>query len=561
MKILYLASKYKPEYYNGTIKFIENITQYFSKDNEVKLITYSDSIPEVYDTWNKVKYWTTTIDSINCLKFNIDDKNKSNYELYNDEIYKFALKIIKEYNPDIIHITHTRRVSSFIEAAINLKKKYIITLTDSFMVCPKTFLVTESCQICNKRHQTGICKQECGFDEILIKQNFIYAQKYFNNAYALITPSHFQSQIYEEYFRGNLLTINHGNNFTKVKIANQKYPKNKLIFGFNGSSIALKGLNVVIAAFNELEKDNECNVELHVHGFCDDTIRLIAGENIKFCGEYDNKEIHNILKNIDVLICPSVWYENYPFVITESFANGVPVIATNEGGMKELVKNFVNGFTFELGNVSHLVQIIKFLFYNQNIICKLRENLKEYKSKTVAEEMQEYLEIYYNAINDIVYTEKKYTTIDYIWRELIKNKYGDFNIEEYIKCIDKILEKHNYIANIDMKYRFIVRLKNMENILKQENKKDICIWGAGTSGKLTIDIIKTMYKWIHIKNIVDKHKYGQFIGDILIKDISSLEKNDYIFICTYPGKKEAENKMREMKKIINIDYNYGICVE
>jgi glycosyltransferase involved in cell wall biosynthesis len=43
------------------------------------------------------------------------------------------------------------------------------------------------------------------------------------------------------------------------------------------------------------------------------------------------------------LVVPSRWYEGQPRAIVEAFAAGVPVIASNIGGLPELVENDVNG--------------------------------------------------------------------------------------------------------------------------------------------------------------------------------------------------------------------------
>jgi glycosyltransferase involved in cell wall biosynthesis len=45
-----------------------------------------------------------------------------------------------------------------------------------------------------------------------------------------------------------------------------------------------------------------------------------------------------------VLIVPSVWPENSPVTITEAMASGIPIIASEVGGIGELVEDGVTGF-------------------------------------------------------------------------------------------------------------------------------------------------------------------------------------------------------------------------
>ena len=50
---------------------------------------------------------------------------------------------------------------------------------------------------------------------------------------------------------------------------------------------------------------------------------------------------------MDVLVVPSIWPENSPFVIQEALLSGVPVVASRIGGIPELVDDGRNGLLFE----------------------------------------------------------------------------------------------------------------------------------------------------------------------------------------------------------------------
>lgn len=68
--------------------------------------------------------------------------------------------------------------------------------------------------------------------------------------------------------------------------------------------------------------------------------------------------VMSYLKKCKALIFPSVWYEGFPVTILEALCTGTPVIASNMGGMKEIIKNRVNGLHFEPGNEKDLVSKI-----------------------------------------------------------------------------------------------------------------------------------------------------------------------------------------------------------
>ena len=79
-------------------------------------------------------------------------------------------------------------------------------------------------------------------------------------------------------------------------------------------------------------------------------------DKIQFLGTFPNAQLGEILSNIDILAVPSRWYENTPLVIQSAFATCTPVLATDLGGMSELVKHDRNGLVFRLNDARSLAE-------------------------------------------------------------------------------------------------------------------------------------------------------------------------------------------------------------
>jgi hypothetical protein len=75
-----------------------------------------------------------------------------------------------------------------------------------------------------------------------------------------------------------------------------------------------------------------------------------------------------------------IWIENSPFVIKEAFAAGVPVVASNLGGMAELVEDGRNGLLFEAGSSADLRRVLARLLDEPRLLSKLREGIARVKS-------------------------------------------------------------------------------------------------------------------------------------------------------------------------------------
>lgn len=109
----------------------------------------------------------------------------------------------------------------------------------------------------------------------------------------------------------------------------------------------------------------------------------IAGDSrFQWYGYVKHSKIGNIYHLADFTLVPSLCYENSPTVIYESLSYGVPVIASDLGGIGELVKDHYNGFIFEPKNEKNFLEVIKFYIDHPQEIAALRKNaiesVKEY---------------------------------------------------------------------------------------------------------------------------------------------------------------------------------------
>lgn len=173
----------------------------------------------------------------------------------------------------------------------------------------------------------------------------------------------------------------------------------QLRVGYIGQLAPHKGVHVLLRAFRRL-RTTDGRLELRVYGdparfprYVTYLRRLAARDKrIVFEGVVENTQIPRILTALDVVVVPSKCYENSPFVILEAQAAGVPVIASNLGGMAELVQHGVNGLLFEAGNNRDLARQIQRLLDEPGLLGQLREGIRP--PRTMENEMQELLQTY-----------------------------------------------------------------------------------------------------------------------------------------------------------------------
>jgi glycosyltransferase involved in cell wall biosynthesis len=124
-------------------------------------------------------------------------------------------------------------------------------------------------------------------------------------------------------------------------------------------------------------------------------LKLAEGDKrIEFCGTYKPTEVGDILQDIDVVVVPSTWYENYPLALHEALACNVPVIATDTGGAAEEVVNSMNGFTFRIGDEDDLKSKLQHVVQNPEILNEIKKNLEPHIPVLVEEEAYKYERLY-----------------------------------------------------------------------------------------------------------------------------------------------------------------------
>jgi len=84
-----------------------------------------------------------------------------------------------------------------------------------------------------------------------------------------------------------------------------------------------------------------------------------------------------LLAEADVLVVPSIWYENSPLTLHEARLAGVPVVASGHGGLLELVAHEGDGLLFRPGSVPALRHALERLAGDRELLGRLRAASRE----------------------------------------------------------------------------------------------------------------------------------------------------------------------------------------
>jgi glycosyltransferase involved in cell wall biosynthesis len=146
----------------------------------------------------------------------------------------------------------------------------------------------------------------------------------------------------------------------------QRVPADKVRVAFIGTLAPHKGAHVLLDAWLALPPEVRAQGELVIYGpkaHNPGYVRTLEEKaercDARLAGGLDRGAVVDALAHVDLLVVPSVWYENSPLIILEALATHTPLAVTDLGGMAELVDPGVTGFRFAMGDAQDLAGVLR----------------------------------------------------------------------------------------------------------------------------------------------------------------------------------------------------------
>ncbi|MFH1192470.1 MAG: glycosyltransferase [bacterium] len=414
MKICVITSLYKPYAKGGAEYVAENIVNgLVEKGNSVIVITTQP--PQLKEKIHPIrlalragsnppsqKEELSVIRFYPCNLFWFGDINKKPLwlrlpwhliDVFNLHTYFKIKKILKKEKPDVVMTHNLKGIGYTVPMAIRSAGiRHIHTLHDVQLVEPSGLIYQKK-----YRYNTPLTPLKGG----IIKTYSWINKRLFASPNIVISPSEWLMNFYieKEFFKASQKVIMQNPVLKQLHSKNAKAEggikesKNSLNLLYIGQIEDHKGILFLIDA---LKQSKNVHLDIIGTGTKIDEIKKLTerNNNIKIHGYVKNSLVNTYFVQGDFLIVPSLCAENSPTVIYESFLNSTPVIASNIGGIPELVKNGYNGYIFEAGNKQQLLRIIQKCITEKNEWSELRQNalrsveglgIEEYIKKLILE--------------------------------------------------------------------------------------------------------------------------------------------------------------------------------
>ena len=263
--------------------------------------------------------------------------------------------LIENERPDIVHChnIYHQLTPSIIGAAKRRGIPVVLTLHDYKTVCPVyTRLRNGSvCSDCLDGKFLNVLRHRCA-DGSFGKSAILYAEaiaqkllRSYERVDAVLAPSHFMAKsVTRHRFAGDRVHVLY-NGIDLREISASKTDKNYILY--MGRLTPEKGVATLLEAHAQMS--DGLDLRIAGTGPLEEDLRR-RYSRARFIGYVSGDALCKTIEEASVVVAPSEWYENCPMSVLEAMAYGKPVIASNIGGIPELVSDGETGFLFEAGN-------------------------------------------------------------------------------------------------------------------------------------------------------------------------------------------------------------------
>lgn len=317
--------------------------------------------------------------------------------IYDREKKKIVKAALQSFQPDVLHVfaMNVHLSPSIVFAAKELGIPVVGTFNDYKHICPnyKLFHHNDICYDCKgKRFYNAVknncCKGSRALSIASMVEAYVHESMHVYDHFDHFTfSSDFLANITREFWPHRPVSWSKLRNpFDSRKYtAPDRYDPYGLYFG---RLIDEKGVDRLVAAAALVP-----DFLIKVIGDGPDLagLKLQAASlgltNVEFLGPKWGAELDEILQHARFVVVPSIWHENFPYVINQSFAFGRPVIGACRGGITELVDHGTRGLIFDPDNVEELAHAMTTLASDEDLARRMGKTAKTWSDDLFRDEI------------------------------------------------------------------------------------------------------------------------------------------------------------------------------
>lgn len=283
--------------------------------------------------------------------------------IYNRDARAHMARLIADFRPDIVHgfAIYGRLTPAILDAARDAGVPVVLSCNDYKHICPnyKLFHHGHLCEDCKGGRFHSALRNRCCHGSLAVSavsmiEAYVHDRLdlWRKNVDCFLFASRFMAAKTEEFWGKDRVAMDFLRNPFDAAAHHVPVHAGEYMLYF-GRLIDEKGVDVLIEAARQAP-----DVPVVIVGDGPDRAALErvaqALDNVRVVGPAWGDALKEWLHGARAVVVPSLWHENFPYVILQAFAAGKPVIGAERGGIPELVNDGPHGWLFDPSDANAL---------------------------------------------------------------------------------------------------------------------------------------------------------------------------------------------------------------
>ncbi|MCA8954210.1 MAG: glycosyltransferase [Planctomycetes bacterium] len=432
MRITLIVHQFPPNYFTGTEQYALAVGgELARRGHDVDVFALDPAFAERDGPWRESR---ETVGGLPVRRLNywmLFGPDWARLEYRHPFMAEVFEQHLRERRTEVVHSFHLRHVGAdLLDKVVASGARLCISLMDFWFLCPRVILMRPDGTPCGGPPDGGRGCLPCHAPELAAEltarpdaaaiallaaaggsqpgksllgrvashfERFSYLREHLLLADAIVAPTRYLRDVFLD------------NGIPPERIEHRSYgiaatgiapaaspPARPLTFGFLGSYAPHKAPHLLVDALAAVRGDCRAILRGRASDFrtYSEALRTAAARDprVELLGPYERDELPAVLAAIDVLVVPSTWHENAPFVVLEARAAGLPVLASRFGGLAEVVHDGVDGELFEAGDRDDLAHRMQRLVDEPDRLARYRAAVQP--PKTLAAAVDEFEALY-----------------------------------------------------------------------------------------------------------------------------------------------------------------------
>jgi glycosyltransferase involved in cell wall biosynthesis len=323
------------------------------------------------------------------------------YSVKNKLLFK---KLLLEFKPDVVHVfaIYVTITPSILDACTEAGIPVVMSCNDYKHICPnyRLFHHGKICEDCKggkfyKAVVNNCCKHSLAVSTISALESYSHERRniYRKNIHTFLFESRFMMEKTKEFWNKEEVRMKLlGKPFDATAYEAHSGYENYILYA--GRLSDEKGVDMLIKAMKSVP---EANLKIAGEGPFRKTLEKEARglHNVEFLGNVEGETMKDLFRNSRFVVIPSLWYENFPYILTESFALGKAVIGSDKGGIPEYIIPDETGYVYPSDDFNALSDLIRKMWNNPEKTVGMGLKAKEYADRNFNDS------VFYKRLTDI----------------------------------------------------------------------------------------------------------------------------------------------------------------